>query len=193
MKQDNLQAFCRLVRARSDENRRAIDLLHGQLLPSPTISILRQEVDSLVRVIYLLASRDPALREALLEASVSGKKWTISTAKGKLRTITDREMVELAQRLHGWTASVYRFGCAFVHLSGFHDHKARDPLRSLAKADRGAILAHLRAYHGGPDVDEATFVDVLPYLPRVFHKIADNLECYVKQLEAGEVIDAGNL
>lgn len=137
----------------------------------------------MVRVIFLLSIADKSYRQQLIDASVNGSKWTV---KGKSACITDREMVELAQSLHGWTQSVYKFGCAFIHLSSFHDYEYRDPLLALPEDERAAILMHMRAYHGGPAFAEPTFEDLLPYLPAVFEKVASNLECYVQKLEAEE-------
>ena len=179
----SLETFCRQIRARSSEHREAIHLVHGRRLLSQVIAILRQEVDSMVRVIYLLSIADKPYRQQLVDASVNGAKWT---AKGKSGCITDREMVELAQSLHGWTQSVYKFGCAFIHLSSFHDYEHRDPLLALPENERAAILIHMRAYHGGPIGLDPPFEDLVPYLPQVFEKVASNLECYVKQLEAEE-------
>ena len=155
-------------------------------LPGQMVSILRQELDSLVRVIYLLSQEDQSYRSKLIEDAASGRKWTRPNSR---KAITDREMVDLANALHGWTKSVYSFGCAFIHLSNLHDHKSRDPLGQIPAAERAAILQHLRYYHGGPREDSHTFDDVVPLLPMVFQKIADNLECYVKQIEKGENLD----
>jgi hypothetical protein len=177
----SLETFCRQVRARSTEHRAAIHLLHGRRLLSQVVAILRQELDSMVRVIFLLSVADKPYRQQLIDASVNGAKWTV---KGKSACITDREMVELAQSLHGWTQSVYKFGCAFIHLSRFHDYEHRDPLLALAKDEKAAILKHMRADHGGPAVAHPTFEDLLPYLPAVFEKVASNLEHYVEKLEA---------
>jgi hypothetical protein len=179
----SLEMFCRQIRARSSEHREAIHLVHGRRLLSQVVAILRQELDSMVRVIYLLSIADKPFRQQLVEASVNGVKWTV---KGKSACITDREMVELAQSLHGWTQSVYKFGCAFIHLSSFHDYENRDPLLALPRDEKAAILKHMRAYHGGPTSSEPTFEDLLPYFPQVFEKVAGNVECYVQKLEAGE-------
>ncbi len=176
--------FCRQVRARSVEHRQAVNALHR--MPGPVVSILRQELDSLVRVIYLLSQSDRAYRSRLIDASISGQKWT---AKNSRDRITDQEMAGLAQALHGWTCSVYKFGCGFIHLSNMHDYRDRDPLSQISEADRQAILHYLRYYHGGPNTETPTFSDIVPFLPRVFEKIADNLECYLKQLENNEDID----
>lgn len=180
-----ITTFCRQVRARSAENRQAILALRA--LPGQMISVLRQELDSLVRVVFLLAQHDRLYRHRLIEDSVSGRRWLYPDFK---QPVTDREMVDLTDTLHGWTKSVYAFGCAFIHLSNLHDHQARDPLAQITQAERKAILDHLRYYHGGPHGESPGFADVVPYLPMVFTKIADNLECYVKQLEQDGELEA---
>ena len=182
----SVDTFCRQVRARSVEHSAAVRLLSAQRLISPLIATLRQELDSLIRVIFLLSIRDREYRAQLTDAAVHGKKWT---HRGTRRRITDRDMVNLASKLHGWTESVYGFGCAFVHLSNFHDHGSRDPFLALSKQEREVVLHHMRYYHGGPSGPAPTFDDLVPFLPRVFEKIAGNLECYVKQLELDEEHD----
>lgn len=173
-----IETFSRQVRARSTENRQAMAALRD--LPGPMISVLRQELDSLVRVVFVLAQKDPAYRRQLIGDSVSGRRWLRDNSR---QFVTDREMVELTDKLHGWTRSVYSFGCAFIHLSNLHDHQAREPLEQITEAERSAMLSHLRQYHGGPDGALLAFRDIIPYVPRVFSKISDNLECYVKDLE----------
>jgi hypothetical protein len=98
-------------------------------------------------------------------------------------------MVDLANQLQGWTESVYRFGCAFIHLSRFHDHQARDPMDMISDDEKEAVLKHMRHYHGGPHGSDPRFNDLIPYLPGVFEKIASNLECYVKDLQAGKILE----
>ena len=174
-----IDIFCRQVRARSAENRQA--MLAVRALPGQMVSVLRQELDSLVRVVFVLAQKDRQYRRRLIEDSVSGRRWRRPDSK---QQVTDREMVDLADTLHGWTRSVYAFGCAFIHLSNLHDHKARDPLDYVSEVERNEILSHLRHYHGGPNETSPRFPDVVPFLPMVFTKIADNLECYVRQIES---------
>jgi hypothetical protein len=147
------------------------------------IAILRQELDSMVRVVFLLSISDRAYRQQLLDASVNGEKWTV---KGKNASVTDRQMVDLAQSLQGWTQSVYKFGCAFIHLSNFHDYEHRDPLSTLSSDEKRDMLIHMRHYHGGPASDDPSFEELAWFLPAVFEKISSNLECYLKQLETEE-------
>ncbi len=182
--------FCDAVRTRSQENRAAIELLgHSPATLSPAVSILRQELDSMVRVIWLLALESMSERKRLILATLSGQKWKRMTPSGKEVNITDRDMVELAQALQGWSKSVYKFGCAFIHLSDFHEHSVQDPFRKLPQAEKDAILSHMRAYHGGPIENDPDLLAIALFIPQIFDKIAGNLECYLEHLEKGEMIN----
>lgn len=186
----NTQTFCGMIRNRSEENRRAIQCFsrpHGVL--SPAISILRQELDSMIRVIYLLAVKDITERQRLIDSTLRGERWKVRNPKGKLRDVTDREMVDLAQQLQGWTKSVYKFGCAFVHLSDFHNHLAENPFDKLEESEKQDILSHMRHYHSGPCHDNPDMAELSLYVPQVLEKIGSNLECYLKQLEQAETLD----
>jgi hypothetical protein len=180
---DSLAIFLRQVRSRSEEHQRAMNVLASEGLAGQMVAVLRQELDSMVRVIYLL-TQDIERRSILIEASVRGEKWNQHNSRA---SVTDKEMVDLAQNLQGWTRSVYKFGCAFIHLSGLHDYNDRDPLKQLPLQEREDILEHCRNYHGGPHDNNAKFSELIPYLPRVLEKIAGNLECYLNYLEQGKL------
>jgi hypothetical protein len=177
---DAYNVFVRQVKLRSNDHQRAMKLLTNANIPSQMVAILRQELDSMVRVIYLL-SQEPKRRADLVMSAVRGVQWMNSNGKNR---VTDREMVELSQKLQGWTRSVYKFGCAFIHLSNLHDYNDRDPLSQLPIGEREAILDHCRYYHGGPS-GQCKFIDLIPYIPRVLDKISSNLECYLQQLNQG--------
>jgi len=143
----------------------------------------------MIRVFYLLAVSYLAERHGLIRSTLRGDRWKVQTAKGKWRDVTDREIVDLAQQLRGWTQSVYKFGCAFVHLSDFHNHLAENPFDKLDEPEKRDILSHMRCYHGGPCHDNPDMAELAHYVPQVFDKIASNLECYLKQLHQDETID----
>ena len=175
-----LEIFCRQIRARSSDNKRAFALVYKEEIWSQVIAILRQELDSMVRVMYLLSISDIPYRNKLITASVEGRRWIM---KGTKKPITDKQMVNLANQLHGWAESVYRFACGFIHLSGFHDYQARDPLDMIPQDEKKAIISHMRKYHACPHSLDPTWKDLFPCLPQVLKKIADNLECYIAELE----------
>jgi hypothetical protein len=185
----DLRTFCRQVRERSQENRRALALLHGAELYGQVVGILRQELDSMIRVIYLLSVSDRERRAGLISDAVHGRIWRHPSA-GR---VTDREMLELAEHLHGWARSVYRFGCAVIHLSSLHDYRERDPVLALSPGERDDLVHHLRAYHGGPQRDDVTFEDVVPYLPPAFEKVASNLEAYLEHLARHQELESHEL
>ena len=143
----------------------------------------------MVRTIWLLSIKDMTERTRLIQATLSGQKWTMTTPNGKARQITDREMVEFAQELQGWTQSVYKFGCAFIRLSDFHNHAVQDPFRKLPEAERQDILRHMRNYHGGPSEDNPSMNEIARYLPHVLDKIGGNLDCYLNSLQDGKGIE----
>lgn len=183
---DALSIFLRTVRSRSVEHQHAMRVLSRENLVGQMIAVLRQELDSMVRVIYLL-TQSAERRAALIGASVQGGKWHQPNSRA---SVTDKELVDLAQNLQGWTLSVYKFGCSFIHLSGLHDYNDRDPLEQLPAHERENILDHCRQYYGGPHGDHATFTQLVPYLPRVLEKITDNLRHYLAELEKGHLHSA---
>ena len=180
---DNNKKFCAIVRQRLSENRRAVTLLSHSGLSGQVMSILRQELDSMVRVIFLL-SQSSEDRNTLISLTLGGQKWKLRGAN-----ITDRQMVDLADTLNGWTNSVYKFGCAFIHLSSFHEYITNDPFVNLQADEITSIKTHLHNYHGFPMSGKLTIQSMAPYLPKVFDKIADNLEAYVQTLETNRDVD----
>lgn len=184
---DKAKIFCNNIRQRSNEHKSAIKRIAD--LPAIMASILRQELDSMVRVIYLLSISDLEERKKLMAQTIEGKKWTIETKKGKQHKITDREMVELSNQLQGWTKSVYKFGCAFIHLSNFHAYKSKNPFESLHATEKEDILCHMRFYHGGPNSNSPSFEEFTTYFPMVFEKITSNLEYYLDRLESNQSVE----
>ncbi len=83
MADSELAIFCRQVRKRSQENREALLLLHGNALTGNIMGILRQELDSMVRCIFLLSVIDRQYRERLLHDSVMGKPWRTKDGKAQ--------------------------------------------------------------------------------------------------------------
>lgn len=180
--QSQVITFCELVRKRSSENERAFQSLHRIDSLAQQFSVLRQELDSMVRVIYLLSITDRQYRQALVTSTLSSEKWRKPNSRA---LVTDKEMVYLANRLQGWTQYVYSFGCAFIHLSNASSIQNEDRLSTihgLSEQDRSDIISYLRYYHGGPCEDDPMMSEIGLLLPGVFHKISSNLDCYIGYL-----------
>ena len=71
-----VKTFCRQIRARSAEHGAAISHLQRDELYSQIVAILRQELDSMTRVIYLSSISDGCRRTELIRDSVEGRNWT---------------------------------------------------------------------------------------------------------------------
>lgn len=175
--ESDLQIFCNIVKNRSEENNKAIKLLVSNELYSTAISILRFELDSMIRVLYLL-SCSPFVREHHLKQFFQDQRWE---QNGKY--ITDSLMVKKAVNLHGWASKVYGFACAFIHLSYYHDYYNDDPFSRMDNNNLDIIKNYMIEFHEFNKDKTITFNSLKPYMLDIFHKINGNLECYIEDLE----------
>jgi hypothetical protein len=175
---DKTLDFIRLTRDRSRDNTAAIISLHSQQLFGQATAILRQELDSLIRVCYLLTITNPNERLRLIDDTLNGNKWRINN-----KVITDREMVNTASRYNHWAPEVYDFGNSFTHLTNFHEFKNTDPLQQLSVAKKVTIKQYLKSYHLFSINKDVTFNNVIPYIPQVAQKVSNNLNSYLNDLK----------
>jgi len=183
------EQFCNILRARYAEHISAGTLMHLNGHFGQVISILRQELDSLVRAIFLL-SKDLNPRAHFINQTLQNVKWTQPNSKA---LVTDRQMVDLADTLHGWTNSVYKLGCAFIHLSPMADYKNANPFQQLSQTEIADIKRHLNYYHGFSLNDDLNMTTIRRYLPMVLDKVSSNLECYIEYLEKNRVGSVASL
>lgn len=137
----------------------------------------------MIRVIYLVNQKDLKLRNSLIQRTLQCEKWSFINNKGKKQYIQDKDMVDFANKLNGWTQNVYKFGCAFIHLSNYHDYQTEDPFQSLTDEDKDSIIAQMKHYHYANLNKSPAFEDLIPYLQSVMDKISSNYECEIKTLE----------
>ncbi|WP_395297270.1 hypothetical protein ACF9IK_30420 [Kitasatospora hibisci] len=177
---EDVSAFCRAVEARSEEHRKAMDVAVSEGWWAIAGSVLRMELDSLIRVNYLL--RNPDTRERILASCAAGKGF-----KDHRSRIPDADMVRIAETGNPWVRNVYHFGNRLVHLTNVHDYAWADPFRAFEKDEREEVIGYLNHYHGsaveGPSLDSsATFLDIAAYAPHVLRKIASNLRISSERL-----------
>lgn len=178
----DLAIFLDQVKNRSIENKRAFRLLFESNLYGVAIGILRQELDSLIRLSYLwLPETSVEVAQSLVEKSVSGDMWKVVNHNGKEVKLTDRDMLNLASHLGGWEQTIYMFGCKLIHLSDYHLYLAKDPFETIAQSEKEEIIGYLSAYHNYPKTD-ICFDDLVDYLPKVMDKLSDNVEFYIEEL-----------
>lgn len=180
----NIENFCGILRERSVEHQKSIQLLYSNHLYGQVISILRQELDSLIRVVYLLYHDDLTIRNHFVVKTLNNEKWRHPCTNA---VITDRDMVNITEQLHGWTNSVYKLGCAFVHLSPLSDYKNSNPFDKISPEEQNNIKQHLHSYHNYPLSEPLTMNSVAPYLLKAFDKVSSNLSCYIDYLENNRI------
>jgi hypothetical protein len=175
--------FTALVRERSRQHQAAFEHLMREGLHAPALSLVRQELDSMIRVIFLLGLSKPE-RSRLIRASLRGIQWTrpSKTNPAKNVRITDREMADYAQNHHRWVQQVYRYGCNLIHLSDWHGYEQHDPTKNMTEIERNDVRAAMEQARGR-HLEPISFCSLLEHAPYAIKKIAGNLECYVKDLE----------
>jgi hypothetical protein len=175
-----LDPFLRTVRARSDEHWSSLEVLLRENKLAVATGLLRQEIDTFVRLVYL-ESLDDETAAGLIVDFMQGKQWTRKIGTKKCR-ITDREMVNAAKASYFWVEIAYEFGCKLIHLSKIHDYRSVDPFSTISPDDKRTIINFLRAYHQYQrhDIDLPCFVGVLP---KVMEKIRGKVDNYSSALE----------
>lgn len=179
-----LAIFLNQAKQRNLENQKAFKILYDCSLYGVAIGLLRQELDTLVRLCYLFLSRDRGElleAKALIKLSINGEQWTLTLGNSKKRRITDREMVDLARHLGGWEQLVYKFGCRLIHLSDFHLYLERDPFANIPADEKKQIIEYMVRYHKYP-YSEVTFEKLIEYLPAIMEKISSNITGYIEDL-----------
>lgn len=175
LEDEPVDVFCRQARQRSDEHQQAMAVAVEHNWRSIAIGILRQELDSLIRVHYLL-DQPHIDRVRIIAESVSGMKWPA----------WDRQMIRAVKSKYDWASIVYDFGCSFIHLSRAHDYLVSDPFQALPLDERKTIADFLNQYHGNDTrmqvSTSSTFDDIYPYTSEVLEKISTNLELALQRL-----------
>ena len=179
---EHLHKFLNQVKHRSLENAQAFNLLLESKLYGVAIGLLRQELDSLIRVSYLWLPETPvSVAESLIEMSVRGQVWKVVNHNNKEVKLTDRDMLNLANHLGGWEQIIYSFGCKLIHLSDYHLYLHNDPFQSISQIEKEEIVGYLARYHEYPKTD-ICFNDLIEYLPKIMEKLSGNIEFYIEEL-----------
>jgi len=178
---NNTQKFVDLVKNRSKENIESFNLLYEKGLYGNCVSVLRQELDSYIRVLFINGHTE---KDAFISQILSDKKL-----KDKDKTITDRAMLEYLKPSHmdAWEESyIYQIGCFFVHLSNFHNYKTENPFQNISQADKENIVEFIKDKHSWEadtsNIDINKIESVIPFLPLIIKKISANLECALEKL-----------
>lgn len=166
--------FYNAIKTRSDENEKALQWLIQEKLYSLIGSIIRLELDSLIRLCYIkaLENENENEKNSLLEQFFNGERWSVEK-----QIITDRKMVTYVTNslMLGWVEPIYDIGCAFIHLSPYHDYANLNPTQNLSNAQRKTIVDHVESHHKIRLDINFGFNELVNIAPLVFKKLRDNL------------------
>jgi hypothetical protein len=152
-------------------------------LLSTQMSTIREEVDSLLRVIYLLGVNDYNELADIIGNSFDQRMFGPTKADGEARRISDKTLIDAAAAQFDWLKTLYDFGCSFIHLTGLHSYQERDPFRMLSPSEREAIAGFVNRYYRATISANSQFTEVAHYLPQIFRKVAENLERLLGDLQ----------
>lgn len=141
------------------------------------ISLLCQELNQVVRVLYLL-NIAPDERNRLIEFTLNDKKWYIAEANRKKKYITEETFSVFTNSFGGWEKAICEFGESFKTVSGSLTHPMKDPVTALQADERDKIHRYITSYHDRNFPANFTIDELTPMLPVVFDRIAESLRAY---------------
>ena len=83
------------------------------------MSMIREEVDSLVRVIHLFGVNDYNELADIIGNTFDQRKLGPTKADGRARRILDKSLIQDAAAQFDWLETLYEFGCSFIHRRAF--------------------------------------------------------------------------
>lgn len=162
---------------RLEDARKSFDILYGMKHYGSCISLLCQELNQVVRVLYLLNTA-PTERNRLIEFTLNDKKWYVAEEDRKKKYITDETFAAFANSFDGWEKAICEFGDSFRTVSSSLTHPTKDPVSALGSEERDKIHRYIASYHDGNFPENFTIEQLNPILPRVFDRIAERLREY---------------
>lgn len=174
-----LNEFKKSLATRSNSNYNAFVLLLENQMYDQAISIMRSELDSFVRVMYLLEHGER--KYAFIKQTFSMELW-----KDKQGLVTDKKLLS-NKSLFGWERLIYDFGCYFLHLSYYHGLEYNKMVDTWGTKTKTQVRTYLYQYHGYKIEnfyipDNYNFDDIIFILPDVMKKITGNLKFFIEKL-----------
>ena len=173
--------YKKIISHRLDENWKSFKVLFGIQHYGNCISIMCQELDQIISLLFLL-NRNKYEKEHLLKLSINSQKWYFKNNENKKEYITEKVLVDFADSLTGWEKSIYEFGLSFQSISTNFNYLLRDPVKSMGENERKQISNYIREYHKKDFNDDFTLDDLIPVLEEIFQRISNNLISYLDKI-----------
>lgn len=176
-----LEEFKKIVFQRLEENQKSFDILFGLKHYGNCISIMRQELDQIIRLLFLLNSTKNVQRQ-LIESSINNHKWFVINKENKKDYITEEIISKYSESLNGWDKSIYEFGLAFGSLATTFNYGTKDPIKTMAENDRDKIYKYILEYHNRDFPRDYDINVLIRELPDILNIISSNLQKYMDRL-----------
>ena len=176
-----IDEYKKIISQRLDENRKSFDLLFGIQHYGNCISIMRQELDQVIKLLFLLNSTKSEQMQ-FIEASINNHKWFVLTSDNKKDYVTEDILKEFSETLSGWDKSIYEFGLAFGSMANTYNYGTKDPIKSMADKDKEKIFKYITEYHNKDFSREYDLGKLILELPTILNLISNNLQKYMDRL-----------
>jgi hypothetical protein len=173
--------YKKMINHRLEENVKSFKLLYGIKHYGNCISIMCQELDQIIRLLFLLNSSSNEKKQ-FINSSINNHKWYIVNSLNKKENITDKMLLKFTETLNGWDKSIYEFGFSFTSLSNNFNYGSKDPIKSMNEADRKKLSDYIIEYHIKDFPEDFSLDDLIPVLPMIIKTISSKLKSYMKKI-----------
>jgi hypothetical protein len=175
------EEYKKMVTHRLEENIKSFHLLFGMKHYGNCISIMCQELDQMIRILFLINSSSNE-KQQFMYSSINSHKWYITNKENKKVYITDEMLLKFAETLKDWDKSIYQFGFSFKNLTNNFNYGSRDPIKSMSKMDRDKLFCYITEYHQKEFKSDFTIEDFIPILPEIIEKISIYMKIYLDKI-----------
>jgi len=176
-----INEYKKLVFQRLDENRKSFDLLFSIRHYGNCISIMCQELDQVIKILFLLNSSKEDQKK-FIESSINNHKWFVIRNIDKKEYITEEVLETYSETLIGWDKSIYEFGLAFGSLANTFNYGTRDPIKSMGEKDKEKIYQYITEFHNKDFPKNYDLSNLIIELPTILNKISVNLRNYMDKI-----------
>jgi hypothetical protein len=176
-----IDEYKKLILQRLDENRKSFDLLYGIKHYGNCISIMCQELEQVVKLLFLLnSSKNDQIQ--FIKASINNQKWFFTNKEFKKEYIAEDVFTKYSETLEGWDRSIYEFGLSFGHMANTFNYGTRDPIKSIGENDKEKIHNYIIEYHNKDFPKNYDLESLIKELPTILNRISVNLQSYMNRL-----------
>ena len=169
--------FRRLISKRLEENWKSFTILYDINHYGNCISILCQELDQYIRLLYLM-KQPKHIKDQLLSNSINDQKWHTIGNDNKKVFIVDKDIEDFAKGLKGWEFDIFEFRNVFYKVNSNFNYILKDPIKGLNDSERELIYKYIREYHDSNFGNDFTIKELVPLLPVIFGRISEKIKGY---------------